>query len=125
MTPIAPHITAFLRQRLAVDRRASPQTCDTYAYAFQLLFRFMSDALRMAPADLALEHLDAPLVLRFLDHLQQARHNTPRIGRVLIATGLDATDVAITTSFGRARLAHFKVTTDEIALEPAAEGTRR
>ncbi|HEU4936581.1 MAG TPA: transglutaminase family protein [Vicinamibacterales bacterium] len=53
-----------------------------------------------------------------------ARHNTPRIGRVLIATGLDATDVAITTSFGRARLAHFKVTTDEIALEPAAGGTR-
>jgi len=53
-----------------------------------------------------------------------ARHNTPRIGRVLIATGLDATDVAITTSFGRARLAHFKVTTDEIALEPAAQATR-
>ncbi len=53
-----------------------------------------------------------------------ARHNTPRIGRVLIATGLDATDVAITTSFGRARLAHFQVTTDEIALEPAAGGTR-
>ena len=53
-----------------------------------------------------------------------ARHNTPRIGRVLIATGLDATDVAITTSFGRARLAHFKVTTDEIALEPATGGTR-
>lgn len=53
-----------------------------------------------------------------------ARHNTPRIGRVVIATGLDATDVAITTSFGRARLAHFQVTTDEIALEPAAGGTR-
>jgi len=53
-----------------------------------------------------------------------ARHNTPRIGRVLIATGLDATDVAITTSFGRARLAHFTVATDEISLEPAADGTR-
>jgi transglutaminase-like putative cysteine protease len=53
-----------------------------------------------------------------------ARHNVPRIGRVLIATGLDATDVAITTSFGRARLAHFTVTADEIALEPATGGTR-
>lgn len=53
-----------------------------------------------------------------------ARHNTPRIGRVVIATGLDATDVAITTSFGGARLAHFKVTTDQIALEPATGGTR-
>ena len=53
-----------------------------------------------------------------------ARHNVPRVGRVLIATGLDAIDVAITTSFGRARLSHFNITTDEIALEPAAGGTR-
>jgi transglutaminase-like putative cysteine protease len=44
-----------------------------------------------------------------------ARHNHPRIGRVLLATGLDATDVAITTSFGSARLSHFEVVTDEIA----------
>ncbi len=43
-----------------------------------------------------------------------ARHNQPRIGRVLLATGLDATDVAITTSFGSARLSHFEVVTDEI-----------
>jgi transglutaminase-like putative cysteine protease len=43
-----------------------------------------------------------------------ARHNVPRIGRVLIATGMDATDVAITTSFGSARLSHFEVVTDEI-----------
>jgi transglutaminase-like putative cysteine protease len=43
-----------------------------------------------------------------------ARHNAQRIGRVLLATGLDATDVAITTSFGSARLSHFEVTTDEV-----------
>jgi transglutaminase-like putative cysteine protease len=43
-----------------------------------------------------------------------ARHNVARIGRVLIATGMDATDVAITTSFGSARLSHFEVVTDEI-----------
>lgn len=42
-----------------------------------------------------------------------ARHNTPRIGRVLLATGLDATDVAITTSFGASKLTHFSVVTDE------------
>ena len=42
-----------------------------------------------------------------------ARHNVPRIGRVLIATGLDATDVAITTSFGSAPLAKFEVLTNE------------
>ena len=43
-----------------------------------------------------------------------ARHNAARIGRVLLATGLDATDVAITTSFGSAKLTHFHVVTDEI-----------
>jgi transglutaminase-like putative cysteine protease len=43
-----------------------------------------------------------------------ARHNVPRIGRVLIGTGMDATDVAITTSFGRAKLSRFTVTTDEV-----------
>jgi transglutaminase-like putative cysteine protease len=43
-----------------------------------------------------------------------ARHNQQRIGRVLLATGLDATDVAITTSFGNAKLSHFEVVTDEI-----------
>jgi transglutaminase-like putative cysteine protease len=43
-----------------------------------------------------------------------ARHNVPRIGRVLLATGMDATDVAITTSFGGASLSHFEVVSDEI-----------
>jgi transglutaminase-like putative cysteine protease len=43
-----------------------------------------------------------------------ARHNQQRIGRVLLATGLDATDVAITTSFGSARLTHFHVVAYEI-----------
>lgn len=42
-----------------------------------------------------------------------ARHNQPRIGRVLMATGRDASDVAITTSFGIANLKHFTVTTQE------------
>jgi len=43
-----------------------------------------------------------------------ARHNEPRIGRVLMATGRDAADVAITTSFGMAELTKFTVVTDEI-----------
>jgi transglutaminase-like putative cysteine protease len=43
-----------------------------------------------------------------------ARHNTPRIGRVLMAQGRDATDVAITTSFGATNLRKFLVWTDEV-----------
>jgi len=42
-----------------------------------------------------------------------ARNNMPRLGRVLMATGLDAADVALTTSFGRADLSYFFVVTEE------------
>jgi len=43
-----------------------------------------------------------------------ARHNTPRLGRLLMATGRDATDVAITTSFGSAQLTNFYVESNEV-----------
>jgi transglutaminase-like putative cysteine protease len=42
------------------------------------------------------------------------RNNVPRIGRVLIARGRDATDVAISTTFGPNMLMSFKVWTDEV-----------
>jgi len=43
-----------------------------------------------------------------------ARHNFPRIGRVLMARGRDATDVAITTTFGPCTLSNFAVVTEEV-----------
>lgn len=46
------------------------------------------------------------------------RNNIPRIGRVLIARGRDASDVAISNTFGPNLLTHFKVVTDEVADEP-------
>ena len=42
-----------------------------------------------------------------------ARHNRPRIGRVLMARGRDAGDVPITMTFGQNSLTRFAVTTDE------------
>jgi len=48
-------------------------------------------------------------------HTFDARNNMPRIGRVLIARGRDATDVAISNTFGANTLASFKVFTDEVA----------
>ncbi len=47
-----------------------------------------------------------------------ARNNQPRIGRVLMATGRDAADVAITTSFGQSWLRKFEVVTDEVIAQP-------
>ncbi|MCX2933541.1 transglutaminase family protein [Mycobacterium sp. CVI_P3] len=43
-----------------------------------------------------------------------ARNNTPRIGRVLIARGRDAADVALSNSFGESLLTSFRVWTDEV-----------
>lgn len=78
MTPIAPHITAFLRDRLPLQRGASPHTCDSYAYAFQLLFQYASERLRVTPSALYIEQLDAPLVMDFLAYLETERHNSPQ-----------------------------------------------
>ncbi|MBL8698192.1 MAG: transglutaminase family protein [Alphaproteobacteria bacterium] len=54
-----------------------------------------------------------------------ARHNTPRIGRIPIAHGRDATDVAFVTSFGAHRMLGFKVWTDELAEERRPPRTTR
>ncbi|WP_045008549.1 MULTISPECIES: transglutaminase family protein [unclassified Bradyrhizobium] len=48
-------------------------------------------------------------------HTFDARHNHPRIGRIVIARGRDAADVAISTTFGPARLVRFTVLTEELA----------
>jgi len=47
-------------------------------------------------------------------HTFDARHNTQRIGRVLIARGRDAADVALSNTFGPATLTSFRVWTDEV-----------
>ncbi|SRR5712691_3233170 len=77
MTPIASHITAFLRERLPLQRGASVHTCESYAYTFQLLLTYVSQRLHLRPSDLCLEHLDAPIVMDFLAHLEEERGNSP------------------------------------------------
>ena len=54
-------------------------------------------------------------------YTMDARHNRPRIGRVVMARGRDAVDVALTTSFGTARLEKFVVWTDEVGPEALAQ----
>jgi len=47
-------------------------------------------------------------------HIFDPRNNRPRVGRILIARGRDATDVAIANTFGAALLADFKVVSEEL-----------
>jgi transglutaminase-like putative cysteine protease len=51
-----------------------------------------------------------------------ARHNEPRVGRVLMATGRDASDVAMTTSFGTANLLQFNVVSEQLPQWQASSG---
>jgi len=85
MSLIAPHITAFLQERLPRERRASVHTCDSYAYAFQLLFSYAGERLKVQPSELHFEQVDAPLVVNFLNHLESARHNRPSSRNIRLA----------------------------------------
>lgn len=49
-----------------------------------------------------------------------ARHNVPRVGRILVARGRDAADCAITTTFGQSKLVQFDIVTDEVRQASAA-----
>jgi site-specific recombinase XerD len=77
MTPIAPYITAFFEQHLLLERRRSEQTRDSYAYAFKLFLTYTSERLKVPPSRLALEQIDAPLVVDFLNALETTRRNGP------------------------------------------------
>jgi transglutaminase-like putative cysteine protease len=55
-------------------------------------------------------------------HIFDPRNNVPRLGRILMARGRDATDVAMVTSFGPCTLVDFKVVTDEV---PESRAERR
>lgn len=85
MTPLAPHLSAYLRERLPLERGASENTCETYAYAFKLLLTFASAHRKVRPSQLRLEDLDARLVLAFLEHLEAKRHNSPRTRNARLA----------------------------------------
>jgi integrase/recombinase XerD len=85
MTPIASHITAFLQQRLPVECGATENTCESYAYAFKLLFEYAGNRLKVAPSELQLEQLDAPLIVEFLGHLEAKRENGANSRNVRLA----------------------------------------
>lgn len=85
MTPIAPLITAFLREHMPRQRGLSPHSCDTYAHSFKLLFAFASERLGMRPSQLTLEQIDADMVLAFLAYIERERGNSAATRNVRLA----------------------------------------
>jgi transglutaminase-like putative cysteine protease len=99
--------------------------CRDFAHLAVTLCRCMNIPARYCTGylgDIGVPPADAPMDFSawfdvYLGHhwyTFDARHNVPRIGRILMARGRDATDVAISTSFGPSRLAEFTVVTDEV-----------
>jgi transglutaminase-like putative cysteine protease len=102
--------------------------CRDYAHLAIAFCRCLNIPARYCTAylgDIGVPKVDAPMDFAgsmdvFLGgawHAFDPRNNQHRIGRILIARGRDATDVAITTSFGPHQLVGFSVTTGEVAPE--------
>ncbi|HZC16630.1 MAG TPA: transglutaminase family protein [Caulobacteraceae bacterium] len=100
--------------------------CRDFAHLSVALCRCMNIPARYCTGylgDIGIDPIDAPMDFSawFEVYLGgawrtfDARHNTPRIGRIPMAHGRDAADVAITTSFGTAWLSGFEVVTEEVA----------
>ena len=70
---LAPRLERFFTQRLINERRVSPHTICSYRDTFRLLLKFTQRRLHKPPGALAFEQIDAPLVIAFLDHLENER----------------------------------------------------
>ena len=78
MSALAPTLQAFFTDRLIQQRHASPHTVAAYRDAWRRLIRFAATHLAKAPSQLELGDLDAPLIGRFLAHLEHDHANTVR-----------------------------------------------
>ncbi len=99
--------------------------CRDFAHLAITLCRCMNIPARYCTGylgDIGIPPVDAPMDFSawfdvYIDgewYTHDARHNCPRIGRILMARGRDATDVALTTAFGPAKLVRFEVHTNEV-----------
>ncbi len=75
---IAPHVQAFFAEYLCQQRRLSPQTIISCRDTFRLLLTFLRDQTGVEPSAVRIADIDAPVVLRFLNYLEQDRGNSVR-----------------------------------------------
>ncbi|MDN5874202.1 MAG: site-specific integrase, partial [Sinobacteraceae bacterium] len=70
---LAPLVERFFTQRLMNERQVSPHTIRSYRDTFRLLLKFAQRRLHKPPSKLTFEQIDAPLVVAFLEDLEQQR----------------------------------------------------
>jgi transglutaminase-like putative cysteine protease len=119
-TAIVPHGTA----RGLLDRRAG--VCRDFALLVTAFCRALNIPARYTFGylpDIAVDTPDTPMDFHAWSevyvagrwHTFDARHNMPRIGRVVVGFGRDAADVAMTTSYGALNLLKMTVWAEEVA----------
>src|SRR5215510_13992397 len=72
-TSLAPLLERFFTQRLMQQRQASPHTIRSYRDTFRQLLLFVQQRLHQPPSRLHVEQIDAPLIVAFLDELENRR----------------------------------------------------
>ena len=85
MSLLTSSLQAFFTDRLIRQRQVSPHTVAAYRDTLRLLLGFAAERLGIEPSKLDVDHLDAPLVGAFLDHLEQDRGNTVRTRNARLA----------------------------------------
>ena len=78
-------LQSFFTDRLLRQRAASPNTIAGYRDCFRLLLQFAKERLGKMPSQLQIEHLDAPFISLFLDHLERTRKNSARTRNARLA----------------------------------------
>jgi integrase/recombinase XerD len=75
---IAPHVQAFFAEYLCQQKRLSPQTIVSCRDTFRLFLVFLRNQTGLEPSALRLADVDTPVVLTFLNYLEQERGNSVR-----------------------------------------------
>jgi integrase/recombinase XerD len=85
MSSLAPTLQAYMTDRLARQRLASPHTVAAYRDAFKLLLVFAERETSKPPSKLEVADLDAQLIGAFLEHLEVERANSVRTRNARLA----------------------------------------
>ena len=74
-TLVGPLLQSFFMEHLCNHKRLSPQTVKSYRDTFRLLLQYLQAKMAKKPSALSIVDLDAPVILSFLESLEQQRHN--------------------------------------------------
>ena len=85
MSALAPILQAFFTERLIRQRQVSPHTIAAYRDTLRLLLTYTAARTGIPPSRLDLADIDAPVIARFLDHLETDRGNSARTRNARLA----------------------------------------